>query len=55
MTPDSTFYKIRSDIILLCQGFVASDARMNNFPEDTPEGLQYPYGGRVDRKTMFSW
>ena len=41
MSPDSKFYKLHSDIYF-CQGFIASDARTNDFPEHTPEGLQYP-------------
>ena len=36
MSPDSTFYKLYSDI------YLAKDASTNDFPEDTPEGLQYP-------------
>ena len=38
ISPDSTLYKLHSDITL--QGFIASDARTNDFSEDIPEGLQ---------------
>ena len=40
ISPDSTFYKLHRDIQLLCQGFIVTDALTNDFPEDTPEGLQ---------------